>query len=91
MRNETIEYYHKNNVPVDWDALTIENRDKLIDDIVNKHSYARTVSRGKKDVLDATTANAIKKVKDALNPVNKNKFLSFDLYRIVDITWRLIN
>lgn len=90
LKAHTIEYYHENNIPIPWDDLSVENRDKIIDDIVGKHSYARVVSLGKKDVLDMTTANAIKMVKDALNKQNKDKFLSRNLYQVVDIAWKLV-
>lgn len=91
MQEKTIEYYHKNSIPIKWDELTLENREKLIEDIVKNKGYARVISLNKKDVLDMTTANAIKTVKDALNTENKNKFLSYDLYKVVSITWKLVN
>ena len=90
LKPSTIEYYHYNNIPINWDELTIENREKVVDDVIKKHSYARVKSRGHKDILDATTAHAIKTVKDALKKENKEKFLSRDLYTVVDITWKLV-
>jgi hypothetical protein len=90
LKNKTIEYYHENNIPIPWDDLSISNREKIIDDIVKKHGYARVVSLGKKDVLDAFTAQHIKAVKDNLNKEYKDKFLSWNLYKIVDVTWKLV-
>ena len=90
MKNNTIEYYHYNNIPINWDNLTIENRDKLINDIVNKKSYARVISLNKKDTLDLFTAQHIKQIKDNLGDEHKNKFLGCSLYKTVALTWRLI-
>ena len=44
MKNGSIDYYHNNRIPINWDSLTLENREKLIDDIVNKKGYARVIS-----------------------------------------------
>jgi len=90
LKPNTVEYFHYNNIPIDWDQLNIKNREKLVDDIVSKHSYARVKSRGIKDLLDMQTANAIRVVKNALKPKNKRNFLSKDLYTVVDITWKLV-
>jgi len=90
LKPSSIEYYHYHDIPIKWDELTIKNREKLVDDVVNKHSYARVISRGKKDILDATTANAIKTLKDALDKKRKENLLSRDLYSVVTITWKLV-
>lgn len=90
MKKETLEYYHKNNIPIDWDALNIENREKLIDDVVNKWSYARVICLDKKDLLDAFTCKHIQMIKDNLKPENKKRFLSWDLYKIINFTWKAI-
>ena len=90
MKEESIEYFHMNNIPINWDELTLENREKLIDDVVGKRGYARVISLGKKDLLDMQTANAIKQIKDNLSPQYKERYLSDNLYRIVDVTWKLI-
>lgn len=90
MKNNSIEYMHYNNIVINWDNLTLENKEKLIDDVVLKHSFARVKSLGKKDLLDSTTANMLKTIKDNLNLENKNKFLSCNLYKAVTIGWKLI-
>jgi len=88
LKTETIEYYHDNNIPINWDELSIEQREFLVDRIVENHSYARIESLNKKEILDLTTANAIKTVKDALE--NKAKLLTGSLYRTIAVTWKCI-
>ena len=90
MKNKSIEYMHENRIPIKWDVLTVENKNKLIDDIVKKWGYARIISLNKKDILDGTTANAIKTIKDNLSKENKNKLLACNLYKTISITWKLI-
>lgn len=90
MKNNTIEYFHENNIPIKWDELTVDNREKLIDDIASKKSYARVISLGRKDLLDLFTAQHIKVVKDEIFPNLKEELFKRDLYTIVDITWRVI-
>ena len=41
--------------------------------------------------LDSYTASAVKQVYDALDNKNKEIFVSFDLLKMVDITWKLLS
>lgn len=89
MKNKTINYYHANRIPINWDELTINQRNKLIDHTV-KNGYTRIISLNKKDILDSFTASAIMQIKDALSQEAKEKYLSCNLYKVVDLTWKLV-
>jgi hypothetical protein len=91
LKSKTVNYYHKKNIPIKWDNLSLKNREMLIRNIVSKHGYARVISLGKKDLLDSFTAQHIKAIMENLKPANKKKFLNRSLYEVVDITWKLVD
>ncbi len=42
-------------------------------------------------LIDATTANAVTRVHEALSPANQAKFENLSLLRMVDIAWKLVS
>jgi len=43
-----------------------------------------------KHILDATTANTVIQVRDALNDKNKIKFESLGIFQMIDLTWKVV-
>lgn len=65
--------------------------------VVERHQYEKVDAitgeprKGKGTVLlDATTANMLVNVADALSPANRERFEGMELVRAVDIGWKLV-
>ena len=91
MKSKTIAFFHDRNIRIKFDDLTNDQKEQLINRVVGKWGYAKIRSMNRNDILDGTTANAIKTILDNLSKENKNKLLSKNLYSIVTITWKLID
>ncbi len=75
---------------IKFDVLTPEKKIELIRNVIDRHQYQKVISSGRKEIIDATTANVIITVYDALNETNKKKFASMTYQRMADIAWKLV-
>jgi hypothetical protein len=59
--------------------------------VVKEHQYIVVVENKHRVLLDATSANAILTVRNALNNEHKKKLDSLPIYKQADIAWKLVN
>ena len=65
---------------------TLQKKEEALRRIVSQHQHARIQGV----TVDATTANLLVKVLDALNPANKQKFLGLPITKMADFAWSVV-